>query len=93
MKHIVSKLALKELKESQEYYDLQKSGLGDEFAQYIKSSIDDIFVMPYLYPIVITPVHRKVISRFPYNIFYRVDDNTIVILSIAHQHRKPFYKI
>ena len=56
MKHIVSKLALKELKESQEYYDLQKSGLGDEFAQYIKSSIDDIFVMPYLYPIVITPV-------------------------------------
>ena len=93
MKHIISKLALKELKENEEYYDLQKVGLGNEFAQYIENNIDDIFETTYLYPVIITPVHRKVISKFPYNIFYRVDDKAIVILSISHQHRKPFYKI
>ena len=93
MKHIVSKLALKELEESQAYYNLQKVELGDEFVQHIKNNIDTIFATPYLYPVVVAPVHRKVISRFPYNIFYRVDDNAIVILSISHQHRKPFYKI
>jgi len=93
MKRIVSKLALKELNESQSYYNLQKVELGDEFVHHIKNNIDAIFEAPYLYPVVITPVHRKVISRFPYNIFYRVDDKAIVILSISHQHRKPFYKI
>jgi len=93
MKHIVSKLALKELEESQAYYNLQKVELGDEFVQHIKNDIDTIFETPYLYPVVVSPVHRKVISRFPYNIFYRVDDKAIVILSIAHQNRKPFYKI
>jgi len=93
MKHVVSKLALQELEESREYYNLQKNGLGDEFAQYIRNSIDTIFETPYLYSVIIAPVHRKVISKFPYNIFYRVDDEAIVILSISHQNRKPFYKI
>ena len=93
MKHILSKLASRELEEGKEYYNLQKVTLGDEFEAHIRNSIDEIFKSPYLYPVIIAPVHRKVISKFPYNIFYRVDDKAIVILSISHQHRKPFYKI
>ncbi len=93
MKHLLSTLALKELEEGKAYYNLQKAALGDEFEETIRNSIEEIFKSPYLYPVIAAPVHRKVISRFPYNIFYRVDDDAIVILSIAHQHRKPFYTI
>jgi plasmid stabilization system protein ParE len=93
MKYILSSLASKELEEGREYYDFQKEGLGNEFKKIIKSGIDEIFASPHLYPIVIAPLHRKVISRFPYSIFYRIDEDAIVILSIAHQHRQPFYKI
>lgn len=93
MTYILSKLASLELEEGKEYYNLQKETLGDEFAEHMRQNIDEIFKSPHLYPIIIAPVHRKVISRFPYNIYYRVDDKAIVILSISHQHREPFYKI
>ena len=93
MKHLLSTLALKELEEGKAYYNLQKAALGDEFEETIRNSIEEIFKAPYLYPVIATPVHRKVISRFPYNVFYQIDDDAIVILSIAHQHRKPFYTI
>ncbi len=93
MKHLLSTLALQELEEGKAYYNLQKDALGDAFEEVVRKSIEDIFSAPYLYPVIEEPVHRKVISRFPYNIFYRVDADAIVILSIAHQHRKPFYRI
>ena len=31
------------------------------------------------------------VEVFPYSIFYAITDDTILILSLAHQHRKPFY--
>ena len=44
-----------------------------------------------LYPNITNDLKRTVLHRFPYSIFYAITDNTILILSVAHQHRKPFY--
>jgi len=92
MKYIFSKLALQELEDGRVYYNLEKEGLGDKFKSFIKDEVHIIFQSPYLYPVITEPVHRKVITKFPYNIFYRVDDNAIVILSISHQRKKPVYE-
>jgi len=91
MKHIISKLALKELEDARVYYNLEKEGLGEEFKAYVHNEVDIVFTSPYLYPVIIEPVHRKVLNTFPYNIFYRIDNKAIVILSIAHQRKKPTY--
>ncbi len=69
MKHLLSTLALKELEEGKAYYNLQKVTWGDEFEETIRNSIEEIFKVPYLYPVIAAPVYRKVISRFPYNVF------------------------
>jgi len=91
MKYIFSKLALAELEDGRIYYNLEKEGLGEKFKSFIQNEVDMIFKSPYLYPVMIEPVHRKVINKFPYNIFYRVDENAVVILSISHQRKKPVY--
>ncbi len=36
-------------------------------------------------------IERCLLHRFPYSIFYAISDDTILVLSVAHQHRKPFY--
>lgn len=36
-------------------------------------------------------VHRKVLRRFPYSIFYLVEDEAVVIVAIAHHKRRPGY--
>jgi toxin ParE2 len=29
--------------------------------------------------------------RFPYSVIYEVLESSLLILAIAHQHRKPYY--
>ncbi len=76
MKILLSLQAQQELDDAISYYDLQQENLGNEFKTLIDHTIKNIQALPLLYPI-----------------FYMIDstDDIIVILSIAHQHRKPFY--
>ena len=57
----------------------------------VKKTIENIKNFPNLYPNITNDLKRTVLHRFPYSIFYAITDNTILILSVAHQHRKPFY--
>lgn len=87
----ISKLAFLEIEDAKEYYNLQKSTLGDTFKSDVKKSIENIKQFPTLYPNITNNIKRCLLHRFPYSIFYAISDNTILVLSVAHQHRKPFY--
>lgn len=87
----ISQLAFLEIEDAKEFYNLQKPTLGDTFKNDVKKSIESIKKFPNLYPNITNDLKRTVLHRFPYSIFYAITDNTILILSIAHQHRKPFY--
>ena len=93
MKLIISKFAKEEIENAKEYYNLQQPNLGDSFKKDIKNTLDNIARFPNLYPFIIDTIQRVVLHRFLYSIFYAVEKDTIVILSVAHQHRKPFYWI
>ena len=92
MKLKLSHLAQAELEDARAYYNLQQEELGERFKEHIKQSIDNIAQFPTLYPKVTDELHRVVVHKFPYSIFYILLDETIIIVSIAHQHRKPFYE-
>lgn len=87
----ISQLAFLEIEDAKEYYNLQKPTLGDTFKNDVKRSIESIKEFPNLYPNITNDLKRTLLHRFPYSIFYAVTNNTILILSVAHQHRKPFY--
>jgi plasmid stabilization system protein ParE len=38
-------------------------------------------------------IRRSLLARFPYAIVYGIDDQTIVVIAVAHTHRKPRYWI
>ncbi|NEW59882.1 type II toxin-antitoxin system RelE/ParE family toxin [Sulfurovum sp. bin170] len=89
----ISELAQLEIEDSKSYYNLQQKNLGDRFKKHIQDSIDNIIKSPTLYPKITPQLHRVVVHKFPYNIFYALLDDTIIIVSVAHQHREPFYEI
>jgi plasmid stabilization system protein ParE len=93
MKVLLSLEAQNELDDAMSYYNLQQENLGSEFKTLIHNTIRNIQASPLLYPIIKKPIHRVVTRKFPYSIFYMIDNanDIILILSIAHQHRKPFY--
>ena len=46
---------------------------------------------PLRYPVAEHGTRRLVLRRFPYNVFYRVGTEEIVIVAVAHQKRHPGY--
>ena len=87
----VLELAKLEIDDAREYYNLQTEKLGDSFRDDIKSCIDRIVLFPELYPRVVQDIRKSLLHRFPYSLFYVIEDETIIVLSVAHQSRKPHY--
>jgi len=87
----ISEYVHSEIDDAREFYNLQKNGLGDDFKYDVFMAITNIAIFPTLYPNINTNVKRCLLHRFPYSIFYAIREQSVVILSVAHQHRKPRY--
>jgi len=83
--------ARRELDEAIAWYAAQAPGLGDAFLlETLK-----VFRLMQRYPDAGHPLHQSIrrsrLSRFPYGVIYTVENETVLVLAIAHLHRKPGY--
>jgi plasmid stabilization system protein ParE len=79
--------ALREIGEAQEWYELQSPGLGEEFIAVMELQIKRLEQAPLLYAEVIPKVHRALLPRFPYGMFYAVRSNLVHVLAVLHDAR------
>lgn len=82
-----------ELDDAYDYYEYELEGLGKRFLEEFKRGVNRILNHPYAWSLVQDNVRKCVLKKFPYNIIYAIEENLIIILAIAHQHRKPYYWI
>jgi plasmid stabilization system protein ParE len=80
-----------ELNEAAYFYDAESPGLGTVFLDEVEHTIDRIVEHPNAGTLVAGTVRRRLIPRFPYAVLYSVKGDTIRILAIMHQKRRPFY--
>ena len=80
-----------ELDEAFNWYQAQQLNLGVQFLTEFDSSIRRICAYPKSYALLGDDVRRCLIKRFPYAVMYGIDAGTIVIIEVAHLHRKPNY--
>lgn len=91
MKIIFSKFAKDELNDAIAFYETELAGLGLLFKEEIRSSISRIKEHPEAWSIEQGDVRKALLHRFPYKILYSIEKDHIIMLAIAHQHRKPNY--
>lgn len=84
-----SSRSLREIGEAQEWYELQCTGLGDEFIAAMELQLKRLEQAPLLYAEVIPKVRRALLPRFPYGLFYAVRGNLVYILAVLHDARNP----
>ncbi|HYG62779.1 MAG TPA: type II toxin-antitoxin system RelE/ParE family toxin [Thermoanaerobaculia bacterium] len=84
-------LAKKELDEAVDYYDAESPGLGRAFVSEIEDAFEQILDYPESAPIVRGTVRRKILRRFPYDLLYSVRPDSVRILAVMNQKRRPFY--
>lgn len=71
------------------WYEERKSGLGIAFLVAVQRVLDQISANLFRYAIVLDDVREGLVRRFPYAVYFRVEDLRIVILAVFHASRDP----
>jgi plasmid stabilization system protein ParE len=78
-----------DLKDAYFWYERQRTGLGKELVSHIDACLASVKRNPFSYPLKYKVVRRALVSRFPYGIFYLIEEQTIVVVAIFHAKRDP----
>jgi plasmid stabilization system protein ParE len=92
MRYRFSEEALAEYISAGCYYESCVPGLGVDFADEVEKAIQEILTDPSRWRIVRSGVRRYLAHRFPYGVYFTVEDDLVVIWSIRHLHRRPKYE-
>lgn len=83
--------AQSELDEAIHWYDQQAPGLGDSFLVEFLRTIQLIERHPNGWHPLSNHTRRCRLRRFPYGVIYNVDQGVILVVAVAHLHRRPAY--
>ena len=78
-----------DLEDAALWYEGHRRGLGEQFLDEILHAIGLIEENPQSYPQIHGEIYRAVIRRFPFGIFYLLEEETVVVLAIIHASRDP----
>lgn len=88
--------AAAELEAAAVWYHDQREGLGLQFLAAVDRAFQHARTWPHagtrvegLAPDVV--VRRLPVRRFPYHVAYLTGENTIHVIAVAHDHRRPGY--
>ena len=83
--------AVADIHAARKYYEESRPGLGKDLADDLDRLFARLRAFPLSAPLVVgyEPVRRARLRRFPYQIFYRTDDQRIDILRVVHAARSP----
>ena len=73
------------------YYEQQETGLGIRFFTEVRNTIDRIVAFSNAWYPISQNTRRCRTKVFPYGIIYQIREDHILIIAVAHLHRKPEY--
>lgn len=73
------------------HYDRVSGVLGDAFWDELMAAVESILKHPDRYRMVVGPLRRKNLARFPYHVLYRVMPDRIRITVVRHHRRDPSF--
>ena len=80
-----------EMIEQARYYENKSNALGSDFLDAVEESTRRIQQSPTAGSIERSNIRRRLVSGFPFTIFYEIQLDRIYIAAVMHQHRQPGY--
>jgi plasmid stabilization system protein ParE len=72
-----------------DWYRDQRNGLEDDFLHSLKASLDSLVKNPFQYQVKFRGVRAVLLQKIPYQVFYKISDNSIIVLGVIHTSRNP----
>jgi plasmid stabilization system protein ParE len=89
---IFTEKAEEDLDDAYHWYEEQEPGLGKEVIRCIDAKIANINRHPLHHPVVQNEnIRRALVNRFPFSIYFEIEEELITIFAILHQRRSPGY--
>ena len=85
----IRKEAEADIAEAFQYYEHCRDNLGSDFVLCIEESLSRIKKNPKQYKTIYKHVHRALVRRFPYGVYYVVNNTQIVIIGVVHARKNP----
>lgn len=78
-----------DIAEAYDWYEDKRLGVGEEFLNCVEAGLDGIKRNPRMYAKVYRDFRRAIIRRFPYGIFFELNDLQVTVFAIFHSSRDP----
>lgn len=75
--------------EAYRWYEERDKGLGTEFNRAVDTVVCQIQRHPEMYPVVDKELRQAVTRRFPYSIFYLIEEEAVYVVAVFHASRDP----
>jgi plasmid stabilization system protein ParE len=84
---LVRPRAEQDLVEARDWYEERVPGLGDDFLHEVSKVMELLVADPERPPFYYRGFRRVLLRRFPYKVFYRVEDGRVVVFRVLHGRR------
>jgi plasmid stabilization system protein ParE len=74
---------------SYEYYFEDSPIVADAFFQRINDSFESIKKTPFSFPEVYKSIRKFIVKKFPFVIYFQVEEYTVKVIAIFHTSRNP----
>ena|SRR5829696_10137031 len=82
--------AAEDLESGAQFYESCSSGVGDYFLDSILSDLDSLILFAGVHPIYFQ-FHRMLSKRFPFAIYYEIEDEVVYVYAILDLRRDPLW--
>lgn len=86
---IVRPLAEADLDDAARWYEDERARLAERFLSDVDRTFARIRERPLQFPSVAGDVRRALLHTFPYAVYFRASNETVVVLAVLHLRRNP----
>jgi plasmid stabilization system protein ParE len=72
-----------------DWYEERRAGLGTRFTLAVNAVLELLAKNPKMHAVVLEDARKAVVRGFPYCVYYREEDENVVVLSVFHTSRDP----
>jgi plasmid stabilization system protein ParE len=80
-----------ELQDALRWYEERSPVAAMAFASEVESAIHRFADKPLHFPAAEHGTRRCLLRRFPYSVFYKIRQDSVMVIAVAHQKRRPVY--
>ena len=86
---LVRPAAAADIEDAFEWYQTQRFGLGEEFREALRSTLNQIAANPQLYQVIHRGTRRALLKRFPYGVFFKEYPQVVIVVACMRGRRNP----